>query len=76
MAKSGSDFIHYDGITFAKSHIIAISGSSYELDNSGKPKVQEPFFTVHLAYGVQWRFTAPTESELFDKRAGLIKLLD
>lgn len=76
MAKTGNDFIHYDGVTFAKSQIIAISGPSVEMDANGKPKTQQPFFTVQLTHGVAWRFTAPNESELFDKRAALIKLLD
>lgn len=75
MAKSENEFIHYDGITFAKAHIVAISGASVELDATGKVKAQPPFFTVHLTHGMVWRFEAPTESELFDKRAGLIKLL-
>lgn len=75
MTKSASDFIHFEGITFNRPNIIAVSGPSYEIGPDGKALNKVPFFTVHLIHGVTWRFEAPTEQALFDKRAALIQLL-
>lgn len=69
-------FIHYKGITFARAHIIAISGSSVTRDTKGNLVKGKPYFTVHLTHPApEWVIRAKTEKELLAKRAELIKLL-
>lgn len=70
-----NDFIHFQGVTFNRGHILVISGPSVEMGPDGKPKPMNPFFTVHMAHGVNWRFEAGSEAELLKIRNELIAAL-
>lgn len=67
-----SQFFDYEGITFNRNAIQAVSGSTINESDPG----HLPYFRIVLRDNQEWHITAPTEQDLQQKRAAFLAALN